>query len=269
MRPPLCWALAFLLLVGYCHAASFLAAVIQHDPVVTGTSPTAIVAANFQRYGEAAKQAAMQNASIAVFPEFGLGMDCVACTSPQQQNDFCEAAAYAPGDILCGNSSLPIASNSSCLARDSGLWVSINTCEAAYDGNYNTNLVFDDQGAFVAKYRKSHPWFVKVKLLLAPSLLSAHLAHSCCAVLREAGRGGSGCCPAAICSPAWHLHLLRHSFLHSVRRACPRRDSPFPLQFSHSYHWLRGSELLVPTPPIHPDWQQYAMLFSLSYLRLY
>jgi hypothetical protein len=241
-----CWALVLLFLVGYCHAASFLAAVVQHEPVVTGASPAAIVAANFQRYGEAAKQAANQNASIAVFPEFGLGMDCLACTSPQQQNDFCESADFA-----------------------AGMWVSINTCEAASDGNYNTNLVFDDQGAFVAKYRKSHPWFVKVKPFAPQLCMRAYSASFCCAVLRKAGRGGSGYCPAAVFAAAWHFHLLRHTFFHSFSRACSRRDSPLPIQFRHSYHWLRGSELLVPAPSFHPNRQQYDFLAASPFCRAF
>ncbi len=85
--------------------------------------------------------------------EFGLGMPTDKCSSATEASQFCEPVTYAAGEVLCGNSAFPMASNLSCLAKGAALWVSVNTCEDAPEGNYNAQLVFDDQGRFVTNYR--------------------------------------------------------------------------------------------------------------------
>ncbi|RYY37215.1 hypothetical protein EON62_01280 [archaeon] len=67
---------------------------------------------------------------------------------------------FAMGDVACG-SGYPIQSNASCWARRYGIVVAINSCEAAAEGNYNVELVYNATGALVAKYRKVHPWYTK------------------------------------------------------------------------------------------------------------
>lgn len=142
-------------------AAGFTAAVVQHE-VATGADPVATVAANLERYAVAAANASAQGAQLVVFPEFGLGIDTSACTTPQTPNPYCEPINYTNGTVVCGSAaggSAAIAAAASCMARNHSVWVSINSCEAAADGNYNTQLIFDADGAFVTSYRKSHPWY--------------------------------------------------------------------------------------------------------------
>lgn len=148
-------------------ASSFLAAVVQHE-VQTGSDPAATIALNLQQYATAAANASSQGASIVVFPEFGIGMNTDACSSPQDSTAFCEPITFTNGTVLCDASSMtPIAAAASCIAKQENIWVSINSCESTAAGNFNTQLIFDSNGAFVTSYRKTHPWFTKC--FLAPS----------------------------------------------------------------------------------------------------
>ncbi len=148
---------------------SFTAAVAQHQ-VRTAATPDETLAANLAAYASAVANASAHGASLVVFPEFGLGMPTEACASPQQASEFCEpvdASYTVNGTPPCGMAGVPIASNASCMAASAGVWVAINSCESAPEGNYNVELVFDANGTLVAKYRKTHPWYTKC--FLAPA----------------------------------------------------------------------------------------------------
>ena len=153
--------------------SAFLAATVQHH-VVTGSDAAATLSANLGLFAGHANEAASRGAKVVVFPEFALGMPTDSCSSVTQASPFCEPVSYKEGDVLCGSGSdgaAPIATNVSCMAAASKIWVSINTCESTADGNYNTQLVFDDTGAFVTLYRKTHPFFTSCFLKPATPML--------------------------------------------------------------------------------------------------
>ena len=137
-------------------------------------SPQGTIAANLALYTSAATAAKAAGAQLVNFPEFGLGMPTGNCSSPSQAAGlvFCEPVTAPLGAILCGNASAsitPIQLNASCMAQSNGLWVSVNTCERAAEGAYNTELVYAPNGSLAAEYRKDHPFYGARRRSGAPS----------------------------------------------------------------------------------------------------
>ena len=50
----------------------------------------------------------------------------------------------------------------SCMARSNSLYLMANYCNLDGDQVWNSNLVFDNHGALIAEYRKSHVWNTKI-----------------------------------------------------------------------------------------------------------
>jgi hypothetical protein len=129
------------------------------------------------------------------------------CGSPQHASLFCEEIAYKPGQVLCGTTAdeyTPIAANVSCIAQQSGLWLSVNTCERTEAGNYNTQLIFDNTGAFVAYYRKTHPFFTSCFLTPPTPMLVTVLYCRSCALVLYRFRARVEClvvCVCGVCFP--------------------------------------------------------------------
>lgn len=143
-------------------AAAYTAGVVQHQ-VVYGKTDAETLSLNLGKYKNATAHAAAQGADIVVLPEFGLGMPVAECFDTSRQSVFCEPIPFNTGDIPCSGSSTSspsIQKTASCLAVNSHVYLSINTCEAVEGvGNYNTQIVYDSTGAMIAKYRKVHPWY--------------------------------------------------------------------------------------------------------------
>jgi predicted amidohydrolase len=116
-------------------------------------------------------------AQILVFPEFGLN----PCDMSKRDAclPFCEEISVNVNDsiVICNNSQFEqssIMARSSCNALTNNLVIAVNMMEVIYcdantdkacpkDGRYqyNTELIFDETGAYVQKYHKSHPYFKK------------------------------------------------------------------------------------------------------------
>lgn len=115
----------------------------------------------------------MCSLKVLVFPEFGLTpypADKRSALYP-----FAEVIPSASERVIpCNNSAFsdrPVLSTMSCAALKNKINVLVNTvdyvaCDATVDANcpaddhyqYNTDIVFDEQGMLVAKYHKSHEW---------------------------------------------------------------------------------------------------------------
>lgn len=157
---------------------AFKAGVIQHSPL-NGQTDAETIALNLAAYSTLIETAATGGAQLAVLPEFGLGIDTSACTTPQAPSAFCEPIPYVVGiESPCSlpNASTPIQVNASCAAKQNNVAVAINTCEALPQGNsaglpagaYNVELVYEaGTGRLLALYRKTHVWFTSC--FLAPT----------------------------------------------------------------------------------------------------
>ncbi|GFT15355.1 biotinidase [Nephila pilipes] len=148
--------------------------------------PADILRKNLEVYDIAAKTAAKHRADILVFPESGL----LPFEKPSREwlLSFIEdipdpkTVIVNPCEEASQFQNLPILRKLSCLARDNHLYVVANTADfkkcdinsncnrnkdsenctsCPDDGHffYNTNVVFDRDGTFVAKYYKRHLYF--------------------------------------------------------------------------------------------------------------
>jgi predicted amidohydrolase len=128
-------------------------------------------------YTEHIKLAKSKDAEVIVFPEFGL----TATENTKERSDLYPFAVRIPSPSTlapCDNSSLNNSSSSlnilytmSCAARENKILVLINTidwvdCDQSIDAScpadshyqYNTDILFNENGEIVAKYHKSHEW---------------------------------------------------------------------------------------------------------------
>lgn len=170
---------ACIAIIGYTSASSsdtFLAAVVQHEQVASGTSsPAEVMEANMAQYSVSALQAVDEGAQVIVFPEFGLFPSDFnkKCSQPSDMAPWCEQVP-SPGDsagIPCDNvhsfASSPTTVATSCMGKNVSSIVSVNMCEYVpangSDGAkyFNTQLVVGESGRVLAKYRKSHVFFTK------------------------------------------------------------------------------------------------------------
>lgn len=157
-------------------ASTYQAAVVLRKAY--GADSTAVtLQANLQQYNNYVKAAANLGAQILVFPEFALGGNM---TNRQSLLPIVEIIPDPMQQtvIPCISSEFndrPILSNLSCAARLFNIYLVVNMyalepCQGEYatncpaDGHWilNAEVVFDTNGAIVARYYKQHPWFTAI-----------------------------------------------------------------------------------------------------------
>ncbi|KJE88397.1 hypothetical protein CAOG_00058 [Capsaspora owczarzaki ATCC 30864] len=155
----------------------YRAAMVEHSPVFpANATPVEMMAANMALYELHMVAAKASGAQVVVFPEFGLGPKNFI--DRDQLLPFAEhlpAVSNATGQTApCYDASAPpVFRNASCFALNYGILVSINMydvqpCTTASDPRcprdgrfqYNTEVVFDERGIMVAKYYKTHVFYL-------------------------------------------------------------------------------------------------------------
>lgn len=144
-------------------SSHYFAAAAQHKTVTAASgSGVDTLRANLQAYSSLAAQAKSKGAQVIVFPEFGAFGDLMKCSSPTATLPFCEEYPQPDASSInpCAEPANWPASlvEASCVARNNSIMSSVNLCDARADGNYNAQLVFDDEGVLVANYHKAHPY---------------------------------------------------------------------------------------------------------------
>eukprot|EP01102_Stenamoeba_stenopodia_P018912 TRINITY_DN7015_c0_g1_i2.p1 TRINITY_DN7015_c0_g1~~TRINITY_DN7015_c0_g1_i2.p1 ORF type:complete len:533 (-),score=101.56 TRINITY_DN7015_c0_g1_i2:198-1796(-) len=161
--------------VDVCYGFSYRAGVFQHSPVGTYPyHPIEVLKQNFEVYRKAVVEARDQGVDIVVFPEGGTGwLFAELINTRDAMIPYCETIPdEASFKSLCDS---PKAHNfsqvrqASCMAQRSGIVVVVNMCVVQYcdqqsdadcpsDGRFqwNTDVVFDENGLLIAAYRKSH-----------------------------------------------------------------------------------------------------------------
>ena len=136
----------------------------------------------------------LQNASIIVFPEYGLtGFGYTRDSFQPFLEDIPDPkkTSWNACEEPKANSSSPILYRLSCLAKTYDMYLVVNMgdvkpCNKSTDENcpsdgryqYNTNVVFDDKGKLVARYHKQHPFLNEIKwLIVLLHLSSLPLTH--------------------------------------------------------------------------------------------
>ena len=126
----------------------------------------------------------LQNASIIVFPEYGLtGFGYTRDSFQPFLEDIPDPkkTSWNACEEPKANSSSPILHRLSCLAKTYDMYLVVNMgdvkpCNKSTDENcpsdgryqYNTNVVFDDKGNLVARYHKQHPFLNEMKVVNRP-----------------------------------------------------------------------------------------------------
>lgn len=172
--------------------SEFVAAVYEHAflraqnraVVLSQQDAIALVMRNMDVYEEQMKIAEQQNVSIIVFPEYGLtGFGYTRDSFKPFLEDIPDPKKghwNGCGDTLV-NASTPILHRLSCLAKTYNMYLVINmgdikVCNKSIDSHcptdgryqYNTNVVFDNEGNLVARYHKQHPFLNEMKVVNRP-----------------------------------------------------------------------------------------------------
>mmetsp|Transcript_21353 Transcript_21353/g.36134 ORF Transcript_21353/g.36134 Transcript_21353/m.36134 type:complete len:415 (-) Transcript_21353:175-1419(-) len=155
----------------------YVGAVAEHTTYMgkTGDHPELLLKKNLDIYEGLISIAAKNGANVLVFPEFGLTATAAATRSDLYP--FAEVIPEISDTLICPCEqeddfvSRPILYRMSCAARKAKILVLVNTidwqsCDPQDDANcptdlhyqYNTDVLFDEQGYLVAKYHKSHEW---------------------------------------------------------------------------------------------------------------
>lgn len=154
--------------------ADYVGAVAEHT-LYLGTgqeSPAELLDINLELYRGLSKAAKGENADILVFPEFGL--TATANNSRESIEPFAQpipsVSASLPIIPCDAGSYSKILTECSCMAKHNSMAILVNTIDSqkcfTADANcpsdgqflYNTDVLFDQSGAIVAKYHKSHEW---------------------------------------------------------------------------------------------------------------
>lgn len=167
-----------LLLVLFWHAylalGDYVGAVAEHTTYVGSSSETtsSIMSKNLDLYEGLIALAASQKVQVLVFPEFGLAPDT---SSRETLFPYSEKIPESSENVTpCGNidfNDRPMLSRMSCAAKSHNISILVNTvdlvsCSQSSDSNcpedghyqYNTDVVFNENGVLAAKYHKSHEW---------------------------------------------------------------------------------------------------------------
>jgi pantetheine hydrolase len=153
--------------------ADYIGAVVEHDIYlgVDGDTATELLQKNLAAYEELTHIASLNGANVVVFPEFGI--TAVKDSERTSLYPFAEAIPESSSSFIpCTDTeSNYILKTSSCMAMNNHISVLVNTiddvaCSKETDSKcpddsrylYNTDIVFDETGAFVAKYHKSNEW---------------------------------------------------------------------------------------------------------------
>ena len=164
-----------------CVRADYVAAVSQHATPPLST-PIATKLATLQAYDAAAATARAEGAQLIAFAEFGLcstenlgqRANVVAYAEPLPQwSNTSTAPLITPCELAGDWPNSPALVAGSCMARNHSIVTLLNVfetlpCSPATDPScpsdsqyiYVVDLLFDEQGRLVAKYRKSHPAFI-------------------------------------------------------------------------------------------------------------
>ncbi|XP_068081915.1 vanin-like protein 1 isoform X1 [Anabrus simplex] len=146
-------------------SATYTAAVVEYAPPlgVTMDNKEEHFRHNVEAYRQFAETAAGMEADIIVFPEYGL----VSLGLPRHPDGSPALAVTvpAPSEAVIPCLDTPSGQyeglrNLSCAARDNAIYMVVNLPEKSSqdedDVFYNANVVFDRQGAVIARYRKTH-----------------------------------------------------------------------------------------------------------------
>lgn len=151
-------------------ASHYVAAVVEHTTYTADDTPENLLEVNLKLYEQLATLARSKGAEVIVYPEFGL----TPLQDGQTDNrsalyPFVERIPLTGNPCVEGFVDSPILTRMSCSARSNGLLSLVNmidkvdcvgevSCpdDGAYQ--YNTNVLFDEEGNIVAKYHKSHEW---------------------------------------------------------------------------------------------------------------
>ena len=155
------------------HGASFNVAYVEHQatsPCGSGSCGAATKAANVKALAAYAAQAAAKGAQVIVFPEYAITGFSSYAASAWHSGGYSEAVPPPPAPgaaartVPCSSpggvfASSPTLVALSCAAQRSKIALVANLAEWA-DGKYlfNTDVAFDTDGAFVARYRKQNLW---------------------------------------------------------------------------------------------------------------
>ncbi len=159
------------LLVISSAVGNYIGAVVEHTTFVGNGSQTSdsLLSVNIGLYENHISLASSHKVQVIVFPEFGL-----TPTDASERSNLYPFAESIPavGSTPCGNSlynDRPILSRLSCSAKTNNILVLINmvdwvSCSGSTDSlcpsdahyQYNTDVLFNEQGTIVAKYHKSH-----------------------------------------------------------------------------------------------------------------
>ncbi|XP_031565058.1 pantetheinase-like [Actinia tenebrosa] len=170
----------------------FVAAVYEHvfiaaenkSVVLSKQDAVAIVMRNMDIYESQMEKAKQKNASIIVFPEYGLtGFSYTRKSFKPFLEDIPDPTkiAWNPCQNPQTNHSTPILYRLSCLAKRYDMYVVVNMgdikpcltktdqyCPTDGRYQYNTNIAFDNRGKLVARYHKQHPFMVEMEVINVP-----------------------------------------------------------------------------------------------------
>ena len=160
-------------------SAGYVGAVVEHNTWLGSNDAQLKLNYNLLLYNLHIKLAKSLGAQVVVFPEFGL----TAIDKAKERSDLYpfmvrvpapSSPLTAPCDDSSFNnnaSSVNILYTMSCAARENKILVLINTidwvdCASSNDAScppdshyqYNTDILFNEDGEIVAKYHKSHEW---------------------------------------------------------------------------------------------------------------
>ncbi|KAK0164544.1 hypothetical protein PV328_003161 [Microctonus aethiopoides] len=147
----------------------YVGAVVEYFPFSNGTNSSAIINENAKNYIKFINTAYENDVDIIVFPESSLIMKLRTNSSDRNYDLYTSSYIPDPEDnkVPCNDSSsnvLPAIGSISCAAKQYSMYVVINVIEEVNctgdkcpeNGHllYNTNVVFDRNGAVIARYRK-------------------------------------------------------------------------------------------------------------------
>lgn len=156
----------------------YIGAVVQHPTLSSpGSTPAQTKLANLNVYIEDTAVAAKAGAQIVVFPEFGLvgsedlSKRATTVAYSEYVPDLNGTGTIVPCDDPYGFASSPALYVGSCAAKNNSIVVLINMFEQRQCGGISgcpkdgqfihvTDVVFDETGALVAKYQKTHPFYI-------------------------------------------------------------------------------------------------------------